>query len=492
MARQQPAEQLHRPHLQRLGQQRVARVREALRGDRPRLVPLELLLVDEDPHEFRHRDHGVRVVELEDDPLGQVVEVEVLLEDLLDEVTQRTGDEEVLLLQAQLLALRRGVLGVQHLGDVLGERLGAYGLGVVTGVEDLEVESLRGLGAPQSERVDAAVLVTGNHVVVGDPQHVPRRHPARTWRSLVVVRLRVAAEVHLDGRFRVRELPWATEREPGVRLLDLASVYEGLAEDAVLVADAVPDTGHAHRRQRVDEARGETAQAAVAEARLDLLGAQGGDVEAAARERLVGDVGEIRGKKRVAELAAQQVLGRQVADGLRLRQAVVTLRLQPAGHEVVAHGLGQCEVLVVDRGPRQCDALAAVQLPQELLHETVDRVRGRRHRRQRDRVGRREVGAQLAGLCGGRLVGVNGWIVHVGLLGNGLSAHAVTVTWSCFRRDNVHMTHAPCRHARQLLIGRGVGQHGDAQSVVRACQDCPVKLQRDDDAVTPRSRGALA
>ena len=89
----------------------------------------------------------------------------------------RARDEEVLLLQAQLLALRRGVLGVEHLGDVLRERLRPHRLGVVAGVEDLQVERARRLGAPQAQRVDAAVLVARDHVVVRDAQHAPARHP---------------------------------------------------------------------------------------------------------------------------------------------------------------------------------------------------------------------------------------------------------------------------------------------------------------------------
>jgi hypothetical protein len=89
----------------------------------PGLVPFEVVLVDEDAHQLGNADDRVGVVELEDDPLGQVPDVEVLGHRVLDEVLDRARDEEVLLLQPQLLALRRGVLGVEDLGDVLGEGL---------------------------------------------------------------------------------------------------------------------------------------------------------------------------------------------------------------------------------------------------------------------------------------------------------------------------------------------------------------------------------
>jgi len=51
----------------------------------------------------------MRVVELEDDPVRQVPQVEVRRQDLVQEVPDRARDEEVLLLEAQLLALDRRV-----------------------------------------------------------------------------------------------------------------------------------------------------------------------------------------------------------------------------------------------------------------------------------------------------------------------------------------------------------------------------------------------
>ena len=149
---------------------------------------------------------------------------------------------------------------------------------VVAGVEHLEVERPGGLGAPQPQGVDAAVAVAGDHVVVGDPEDVPAADPARCARrrrSSVTVS-RVAAEPDLTADLRVRELPRVAELQPRVGLLDLLAVDEGLPEDAVLVADPVADAGIRMRRQRVDEAGGEPAEAAVAQARLDLLRAQRG------------------------------------------------------------------------------------------------------------------------------------------------------------------------------------------------------------------------
>src|ERR1700761_1342995 len=88
--------------------------------------------------------------------------------------------------------------------------------------------------------------------------------------------------VAAQGEFRIEgndvtapgtcDFPRVAGEEPVVRSLDLRAVGEDLlAEDAVLVAQAVADGGEMERRQRVDEASSETAQAAVAETRVGLL-----------------------------------------------------------------------------------------------------------------------------------------------------------------------------------------------------------------------------
>jgi hypothetical protein len=58
--------------------------------------------VDEDPHQLRDRDRRVGVVELDRVLLRELVEGLVDLLVAADDVRDRAGDEEVLLLQAQI------------------------------------------------------------------------------------------------------------------------------------------------------------------------------------------------------------------------------------------------------------------------------------------------------------------------------------------------------------------------------------------------------
>ena len=65
MAREQPAQQRHRPGLERFRQQGVVRVVQCRGADAPSILPRELVLVDEDAHELRNGDRSMGLVELD-------------------------------------------------------------------------------------------------------------------------------------------------------------------------------------------------------------------------------------------------------------------------------------------------------------------------------------------------------------------------------------------------------------------------------------------
>ncbi len=65
MARQQPFEQLDRPGLERLRQQRVVGIGQRRHRDLPGLVPAEIMQIDQDPHQLGDGETGVGVVELD-------------------------------------------------------------------------------------------------------------------------------------------------------------------------------------------------------------------------------------------------------------------------------------------------------------------------------------------------------------------------------------------------------------------------------------------
>ena len=149
-------------------------------------------------------------------------------------------------------------------------------------------------GPPEAQRVDDAVLVTGDHVVVAQRHDAPGRRPAPTLTAVLAdVGLDVPAEVlgtSISGARHSR----ARHGQPGVRLLDLSVVDEGLLEDAVLVANAV-GVLDAPRVAMLSMKPGARRPGHRCPARLDLLLAQVVvDLDAAGHHRLGGDVGTVR------------------------------------------------------------------------------------------------------------------------------------------------------------------------------------------------------
>ena len=124
-------------------------VAERRDGDAPRLVPVEIALVDQQPHELGDADRRVGVVELQSESLRKLPDpgVREVVHDV-QHVLQRAGHEEVLLQQAQSLAGLWLVVGVENLGDGFRGHLVLDGFVVVTGVEGLQREGLDGPRTP--------------------------------------------------------------------------------------------------------------------------------------------------------------------------------------------------------------------------------------------------------------------------------------------------------------------------------------------------------
>ena len=337
VTRQQLADQGGRPHFQSFRKQCVAGVVEGLVGDGPSGIPVVAVLVDQDAHELRDADHRVGVVELEHDLVRQRGQVRVLLARVehADRVVDGRGDEEVLLLEAQLLALRGGILRVEDLGDVLGFDLRNHSVEIFALVEGEQVELVVGLRGPQTQRVDAAGLVARNHVVARDGADSPRRLP----HALAVLFDDFTAEVHALVTVVIDVAPRLFVDEPVIRGFDLLAVLvELLLEDAVLVTDAVTKRRHADGGERIDVAGSQTAETAVAQARFvfgvdDVLG-----VEAQLLHGAFELLGQAGVQQRVLQLLAHEELSAQVSNGLGVAVDHVMLGLHPRIHEVAAHG----------------------------------------------------------------------------------------------------------------------------------------------------------
>jgi hypothetical protein len=230
---------------------------------------------------------------------------------------QRTGHEEVLLEQPQPLTRVWLVIGVQHLGDRLRGDLVLDGLVVVAGVEGFQRERLDGPRAPQRQHVAGVDAVTLDGRVVGDTFQQPTWHPpGAVVAGVIGVVLGVASPLDQEGDVGFGDLPGVSARQPVVGLLDLPAVVDLLVEDAEFVADAVADRRTLKGGQRVQVARGEPAEAAVAQSRFLLASQDRVEILAHRRQRSLCRPLHAQVQQVVAQLRTHQEFGRQVAGHL--------------------------------------------------------------------------------------------------------------------------------------------------------------------------------
>ena len=117
MPRQQPLEQFDRPGFQRFRQQRVIGVRQRRHRDFPRLVPAEIVQVDQDAHQLGDGKAWMGVVKLHRDFQSEVAQLPVRSKVALDQILQRGGDEEIFLPQPQLAPGRALVIRIEEFAD---------------------------------------------------------------------------------------------------------------------------------------------------------------------------------------------------------------------------------------------------------------------------------------------------------------------------------------------------------------------------------------
>ena len=381
VAREEVGHHVDGPRLERLGQDGVVRERERLGDEAPRGVPVEPLLVDEDVHQLRDRDVRVRVVQLDAGGLREVLPRARGLLEAADDVLDGRGREEVLLLQPQLLPLGRVRVRVQHLADALvllalGEH--APVVVVVLVVEVLEVELCRRRRGPQAEVVRVDRVEAGDGRVVGDGDHRVRALPAVLDLLLLALAARgddlghVPAKVDLEADVAPADLPRVALVEPEVGRLDLCVVDDVLLEHPVQVADAVAPRGVVERGERVEEARREPPEPAVAERRVLLLLEEVLETVPEARDRLGVLLAQAEVGDGVVQGAPHQILDGEVVDALDVVVGVVHLRVVPVLDHPVAQRVRRRLVRRerVDVVHGACERV--LQVAHDLLHDAVD------------------------------------------------------------------------------------------------------------------------
>ncbi len=308
-------------------------------GELPGLVPAEVRFIQQDAHQLRHGHRRVGVVELDGDFLGKRAPVIVAAAEAPDEIGQRTGNEKVLLYEAQALSHARGVVGIEYACQVFGLKgFGPRGDEFAV-AERLEVEGIWRRRRPEPQRVDRLAAVADHGTIEGDPDQTGRLAGDGTQGA--ASDLERAVQFDLNLFIGARDLPGVRAAEPVVRLFVLPAVLDGLPEHAVLVAQPIAHGGELHGGHRVEKARRQAAEPPIAQARVGFLFEEVEPIEVLVLDSLPGERIEQEVHHIVGQRAADEKLHREIVDALGVLALVSVLRKHPALCEDVPHGAGQ-------------------------------------------------------------------------------------------------------------------------------------------------------
>ena len=265
-----------------------------------------------------------------------------LLHVAADEILQRGGGEEIFLPQPQLLTGRRRVARVEHLGDRLGAHLFGERADMVALVEGVETQRIGRARRPQAQRVHMPAAPADDRRVIGDGDDGFGRTPDMREHAVGESRaFDMAAEADVIGDLRARELPGVAEGQPVLRIFVLPAVLDRLAEQAVIVADAIAHRGDFERRHAVHETGGESAEAAIAERRVGLDLAQLVEIDAELR-RARRAWRPVRSRLVSVSISRRPIekFEREIINAPPVLCVVAFRRGEPAFDETVARGEG--------------------------------------------------------------------------------------------------------------------------------------------------------
>ena len=294
------------------------------------------------------------VVQLNGNELRQTVIVRAVLRAVVaQDILQRGAGEDILLLDAQALALPGRVVRVEHAGDILGLVLLFQCLDIVLGVEGVEVQLLLCLALPQAERTDSRGLIADDRHVVGHAVD-----------GLV-------GKVDLNGQLVAAMAPWVAVFGPVVGVLALAAAHKRLLEQAEAVAQTIAGQRQVERGGAVQEAGGETAKAAVAE-RCVLNMLQTGQIDALFSEGGLHFAQDAEVKEVAVDQTADQILRGEIERAAARR--LTALGLGPVVADLHHDDLAQRLMQTLRRGLLQRLVVLEMQQRFGLLYDSFRKI----------------------------------------------------------------------------------------------------------------------
>ena len=215
-------------------------VSAGLRRDLPCLVPAQVFLIQEDPHQLGHSHRRVGVVHMEGCLLIELTDIAVVLFILCNSFLYTCGNEEILLFQTKLFTCVMLICRIEDLNDVLCQVFLLNGIHVITLVEGIQLEIHDSLCIPYTEGIYHTVVVTNDGNIKGNGTNglIALLNEVVAVVFLIVLHTHITAEFYLFGVLRTAKLEGVAVFQPVIRHLYLITVFNFLFEHSVTVTDA--------------------------------------------------------------------------------------------------------------------------------------------------------------------------------------------------------------------------------------------------------------
>ena len=194
------------------------------------------------------------------------------------------------------------------------------------------------------------MLISDHRQVVRNALNGDGRIPSPFQFSVsVAFTLDMSAERYSLRIFGTRNLPRITVLKPVVGLLHLLAIDDLLAEDAVVVTDAVAHRRKVERGHRIEIACRETSQASIAKACISLKIAQVVPVDTVGTERITAKLIGFEVYDVVAEQTADEEFKRKVIYVLGILFAVLRLSVHPPFRDAITNRMRKRKITVASR-----------------------------------------------------------------------------------------------------------------------------------------------
>lgn len=365
MSWQKSFQQLNTPFFKSFWQNCMVGVWKRIVNDVPCGLLIQVLLIDHDSQQFDDTQGWMSIIQLDSSFIREVFPIEFTLVFLAvafmstNDILDGGWNQKILLFQTQLFSLFCGIVWIQNACDVLGLLTGFQSLVIIAAVEGNKIEFIDWDWFPKSETDRVKGSITWDWCIVGSGQDSLSFFPIWSFITLVINSLsNLTSEMDFVLDIDSFNLPGVTVLKPIVRDLNLASVFDDLSENTVLISDTVAPCRIVEGCHWVQKACGQSAQTTVSKSWIDFLIGNSFERITQILKGFFVLFFQVKIGESIGETSTDQELQRQIVNFLFAWAVEDPMAIVEAFNESVSNGMCHSQVAVkrleIESGSGQC------------------------------------------------------------------------------------------------------------------------------------------